>query len=173
VEGAEIRDNYRYGADYALAIAFGAGGNASVLLNRVNASHNGNDGIWSYAEADDGVATIAIRNTVARDNLGDGVYSYLYSGKGPDTLFVERCQFVSNATYGIEIESDGASADLNLGDAAAGTAGFNSIFGNAHEAGNVGGGAVTAENNWWGTLTPAAGQFTGAVDYDPWLNAEP
>ena len=29
------------------------------------------------------------------------------------------------------------------------------------------GATVMAENNWWGTATPVAGQFAGSIDYTP------
>jgi hypothetical protein len=54
--------------------------------------------------------------------------------------------------------------------------GQSSIFGNGNRDfryNNGGGATVMAENNWWGTVAPAAGQFAGSIDYTPWLPTDP
>ena len=56
------------------------------------------------------------------------------------------------------------------------TLGQSSFFGNGNRDfryNNGGGATVMAENNWWGTVAPVAGQFTANVDYTPWLLTDP
>ena len=170
------RYNSGYGIDFADAQAFGLDGDASVILTRVTGADNYNDGIWSYVYAPNGQASFTMEECVAINNqgVGRGVYVELYSGAGADQVTVRNSTFTGNSSDGIEIDSGGTTRVLNLGDAAAGTAGNNVFAGNGGFAvHNSGFGTITAENNWWGIATPPAGFFSGAVDYTPWLTAAP
>jgi hypothetical protein len=64
---------------------------------------------------------------------------------------------------------------MDIGTGILGASGNNSIYDNTNfDIDNtVAGTTITAENNWWGTATPAAGQFNGNVDYTPWLTSNP
>ena len=124
-------------------------------------------------------ATTTISNSVFEYNGSDGLYIYIDSGDGLASLFMQNNVIIRNGDDGVEVYADGVTYDLNMGNATAGTAGYNSIYGNNMNAGgafdlnNTSAESISAENNWWGTTTPAAGQFNGTVDYDPWLSADP
>jgi hypothetical protein len=70
----------------------------------------------------------------------------------------------------------GGAPVLDFGGGALGSLGLSSIYGNGNRDfryNNGGGATVMAENNWWGTVAPVAGQFAGSIDYTPWLVTDP
>ncbi len=126
----------------------GAGSTASAWFDAVGTSGNGGNGI-TVEDAYTGPVYVGGQYLVSQNNGANGVRLVL-SGLG-----------------GVPVLDFGGGGD---------SAGQSSIFGNVNRdfRYNGGGGAtVMAENNWWGTVAPVAGQFTANVDYTPWLLTDP
>jgi len=128
----------------------GAGTLATAWLDDVTTIGNGANGI-QVAETFNGAvpAFVGGQYLVSQDNVGNGV-RLVMSGLGGAPVL----------DFGGGGDSDGQS----------------SIFGNGNRDfryNNGGGATVMAENNWWGTVAPAAGQFAGSIDYTPWLPTDP
>lgn len=170
IENVQADNNQEYG----IFIKGDSSGGFNVTVDGVTANGNGDDGIVCDIDTEDGNAAITMQDSTAKDNSANGASFDLYSKNGTDTLRVEGSTFSGNTYHGIDINATGADQDLNLGDATAGTAGNNRIFGNTLGAvNNLSAATVMAENNWWGTATPGAGLFTGPVDYTPALATDP
>ena len=145
IEWAYANDNDGNGFNLALN---GSGGVADVLLNRVGANDNGANGI-NVVENYNGALGIVGESITATGNDANGVRLVL-SGLG-----------------GVPVIDFGGGGDSD---------GQSSIFGNGNRDfryNNGGGATVRAENNWWGTVAPVAGQFAGGIDYTPWLLTDP
>jgi hypothetical protein len=73
------------------------------------------------------------------------------------------------------LQNDVTSGAIDFGGGSLNSEGYNSIYSNGTydfvNFPNVR--SISAENNWWGTTSPAAGQFTGTVDYNPYLSSNP
>ena len=83
---------------------------------------------------------------------------------------------ITGNKYGIRITTAADATDIiDLGGGSLGSIGNNSIYGNiTYDIYNQKAGlTVKAENNWWGLTLPLASKFSGSVDYDPWLTANP
>jgi len=105
-------------------------------------------------------------------------------GGHTDNVTILQNTIANNASYGLILISlgGGTCTNINLGDDTAGTAGYNSIYGNNGGLGNAQinnstGVTIKGENNWWGTAAPVdADVFNPAedpVDYTPFLIADP
>ncbi|GEM_PF-827720 len=128
----------------------GNGGGVSVWLERVTTIGNGTHGI-NVVENFNGAAPAIVggEQLVSANNVGNGV------------------RLVMSGLGGAPILDFGGGAD---------SIGQSSFFGNGNRDfryNNGGGATVMAENNWWGTVAPVAGQFAGSIDYTPWLLTDP
>jgi hypothetical protein len=107
---------------------------------------------------------------------GRGIEFNLGAAVSTISVRIERNTIINNGGQGIRLGVVGANTLIaDLGGGSLGSAGNNSIYGNAgFDIDNLNAGlTIMAENNWWGTATPLAGQFNGNVDYTPWLASDP
>ena len=138
-------DNVNSGVNLTLA---GAGSTATAWFDAVGTSGNGGNGI-TVEDTYTGPVYVGGEYLVSQNNGGNGVRLVL-SGLG-----------------GVPVIDFGGGGDSD---------GQSSIFGNGNRDfryNNGGGATVRAENNWWGTVAPVAGQFAGGIDYTPWLLTDP
>ena len=127
----------------------GAGPMASAWFDAVGTSGNGGNGI-TVDDTYNGTVHVGGQYLVSQNNVGNGVRLVL-SGLG-----------------GVPV--------IDFGGGLLGSVGQSSIFGNGNRDfryNNGGGATAMAENNWWGTVAPVAGQFAGSVDRTPWLLTDP
>ena len=187
---------------------FNAGSNiANITLDNITASNNtGGSGILAEIE-DSTVNSLAISNVTAQNNSDRGLY-LLTRGTGSMTATVSNVTAfgsgaegmifwtlnnssmsvsLANSTAnggtseGIRILDDSTgSITADLGGGTLGSAGNNSIFGNAGTELRVDldGGVLKAENNWWGVNTGlASGETTlvggSTVDASPFRTSAP
>ena len=89
--------------------------------------------------------------------------------------------WISNGLDGIQIDS--SIGNVILGDEVLSIGesgnpdpdvGMNRIFGNgSFDVDNNSITTLLAEMNWWGTTSPVGGQFSGPIDFVPFLTADP
>lgn len=169
--------------------AWGTNGTVGVLLDSFAAVNNGLTGadwgygalvkLWTAPNAGDG--GIYVNNCQFSGNDEQGLWLDLQIDGGTARVFGQNNTIINNGTDGLLIGALPGSGlySLDFGGGAEGSAGLNRIYGNDangwgfYDVNNVGPGSLSAENNWWGTATPAAGQFSGTVDYDPWMTQAP
>ncbi|MFA5354334.1 MAG: hypothetical protein WC291_08895, partial [Thermodesulfovibrionales bacterium] len=169
------------------------GDNGVLSFDTISITADGGEGPVGIAQADlltnfnaaivDAVMSDSLVNNSITGNGFTGAELSYFTEPAPSLgstvdIFMERNRVQQNGGDGVFIESFGqGSFTANLGDAAAGTGGFNSFTGNGgFDLNNFSDLPITAENNWWGQDTgPAAGQINnpGSVDADPWLTAAP
>ena len=128
----------------------GAGTLATAWLDGVTTIGNGANGIQVTETFNGAVpAFVGGQYLVSQNNVGNGV------------------RLVMSGLGGVPVLDFGGGGDSD---------GQSSIFGNGNRDfryNNGGGATVMAENNWWGTVAPVAGQFAGSIDYTPWLLTDP
>jgi len=180
-----------------------ANGNANLAIDGASADDNDNAGYNLTLNALTGDANARIVDATAIGNDGNGVSLTLNgvgviadawlervtaSGNGANginlvetyggTTFFGGQELVSvnNTGNGVHLIADAAGPLATDFGGGGDSAGQSSIFGNGNRDfryNNGGGATVMAENNWRGTVAPAAGQFAGSIDYTPWLPTDP
>jgi hypothetical protein len=119
-------------------------------------------------------------NTIS--NHGDSGLNFVADNSGSISMAVFQNAIENNTSRGILLGTVGfpAFADgtysIDIGGGNLGSIGHNSISGNGTfdvRDATTTAGTISAENNWWGTATPAAGQFSGTIDYTPSLTSDP
>lgn len=149
-------------------------GDASLLLEDNVASGNGVHGFRTTLTASDAASVSFIGNT-ADDN--DNVGAFVELGGDVQNLYGVGNRFrYNNVGLRVAMAPGASTYALDFGGGAFVSPGLNSIFGNINrDVRNNEGAAplLMAENNWWGTVTPAGAQFAGSVDYTPWLLVDP
>jgi len=120
----------------------------SVTVSGNTMTANGRDGLWMESWDNSVLSVSASRNTIT-GNLADGVY---YIGA-----------LTTNPV-------------MDIGGGALGSAGRNSIYNNTDsdvDNDDPAAHTIMAKYNWWGQAVPAAGEFSGAVDYSGYLTSSP
>ncbi|HBA84261.1 MAG TPA: hypothetical protein DCZ95_09235 [Verrucomicrobia bacterium] len=172
LENAAANNNGNAGLNIDLA-----SDNGAVNSHIGFAAANGNDGRGIDLSVNAGstnVSEVALYHVAVRTNGNDGLRLVAASSGGLE-ITGERIVSVDNDDAGVLVNA-GASGGLSIdfGGGLLGSEGQNSIFGNGNrDFRNTGFGTVMAENNWWGIAPPSALQFSGAVDYNPWLTSDP
>jgi len=121
-----------------------------------------------------GVFTIDLYGNTLTENAGVGVW--LVNNTGTLSALFESNIMAMNGGDGLELDNlNGGVFDYDLGGGGLGSAGLNSIFanGSGYDIDNDTATSILAQNNWWGATPPNPGRFSGAVDYAPYLVADP
>ena len=139
-------------------------------LGHAAASDNGGNGINLDLTGAGGTLDIWLdRLTTARNDVNG--LNVVENYNGTVLLGGERIVSVNNVGNGVRLVMSGLTVPtLDFGGGLLGSTGNSSIYGNGNRDfryNNGGGATVMAENNWWGTATPVAGQFAGSIDYTP------
>jgi len=129
-------------------------GNESIVYMRNVLIHVASKGIFIEAGAD-----VRISNMIVRECKGDsGIHMFGSSGY---TIKLDCTDSIIVDGYnGIKLNENLGSFDLNVRNCG--------IYDNSNYD-IITDFSVDFEYNWWGTDSPAAGQFSGTVDYTPWL----
>jgi hypothetical protein len=121
-----------------------------------------------------GSAAVTLTGNTADRNTSDGATITLLAES--QTLLGRGNRLRNNGQAGLSLSvaADASANSLDFGTDGSDESGFNSIFGNgAYEIVNPGAVQLLAQNNYWGAFPPAAGQFSGAVNYEHELAADP
>jgi hypothetical protein len=144
---------------------------ASVAGNSI--ANNGLYGIYTVNRMT-GVLTASFYDNVITENASLGVW--LVNDTGTLNALFENSTIAMNGGDGLELDNvNGGVFDYDLGSGGLGSAGLNSIFanGSGFDIDNDTATSIMAENAWWGQTPPNPARFSGVVDYDPWLTANP
>ncbi len=144
---------------------------------------NAFDGIYVDAWGGDAIVrNITFNGNTISGNGWDGIGFRLWNACSVENVSMTNNTIINNGMNGVYIQDSGtgttAVIDLGGGNLLP-SGGYNSIYGN-----NIGGGffdlnnefaatQVTATDNWWGVTPPLVGQFSGNIDYNPWLSSDP
>lgn len=143
---------------------------ATFTQNTIN--DNGGTGVYHWSGDSSTINTTFSKNTIS-GNGGSGIYLQSNSSSVL-TSSLSRNKIYSNFLDGVYLLDLGSSIlTLDMGGGALDSGGYNSVYSNGdREVDNDTALTVKAENNWWGS-TPTSSQFSGDVDYDPYLNSDP
>lgn len=148
------------------------GGDYATFMDSVVAANNGSDGIRINPTAGDD-AEVGIMNATAIGNGIHGIRVNLTAANDISTI-ISGSISANNLNHGVSVvAAAGGLTQIDLGGGAFGSAGMNSIYGNAIDLRYNGPGTAVAQFNWWGTATPVAGQFSGSIDWSNPLAADP
>ncbi len=175
MDGVIADDNDTMGYNLTLTAL---GGNALATIQDAVANDNGGNGLSLDLEGNGGVASAWFEDVVATGNDGNGInVAENFNGSAQAYVGGEQLVSASNVANGVRLVMSGLSGAPILDFGGGGDSlGQSSFYGNGNRDfryNNGGGATVMAENNWWGTITPAAGQFAGSIDRTPWLLADP
>lgn len=173
LDGGEYSGNSR-GATFELTAL-----NGSILggLFNITASSNVNVGARIRAYGAGTNAALSATNSTFIANGANGLVLY-DEYNGPVAFFGESITAINNTDNGVRIRPGGLAGlpIIDFGGGLLGSAGQGSIYGNGNRdfrLSNGGGAVAMAQSNWWGTATPAGGQFGGNVNYSNWLVVAP
>lgn len=144
---------------------------ATVRNNTV--SGDASRGIVLGGQGNGSTLTAIISNNIFDNNGTSGIFV------GASQLSSISASFSNNTStnniYGVYITDNTGSVDADFGGGSMGSAGYNSFYNNTTYDFYNAETTITpfAVNNWWGTTTPVAGQFSGNVTYIPYLNYDP
>ena len=161
---------------------FPATNTTNLTISRNTVANHTSHGIHISNMVGAALTNTAISENTISGNGNDGVV--IDSTGTVSGLVFYRNTITANTQDGIDLNNvAGTMTNVNLGNNAAGSAGYNSIYGNDTGddpayfdlANDTGVDDMKAENNWWGQATPDAAQFGGAntVDYNPSLSSNP
>ncbi|MBN2483151.1 MAG: inverse autotransporter beta domain-containing protein [Candidatus Omnitrophica bacterium] len=153
--------------------------NTTVSGNTIRST--GGNGIYCDAVVSNSnpVVNVTLDNNTLSGNSFNGIYLYSQTffgvGQGTVNANIYGNTVTDSSLDGVRIErTDSNIVTADFGGGSLGSAGNNSIYNNgAFDVNNTTAFNVIAENNWWGTDSPIAGQFNGLVDYTPWLMSTP
>ena len=151
--------------------ADGGSFDASLTGNTVN--NNGTDGVYVINQTT-GILTAEFSDNTIIQNSARGLW--LYNNTGTMNSKLENNTIAMNTSDGLELDNINSGIfDFDLGGGTLSSAGLNSIFANisGYDIDNDTGVSISAENNWWGTVSPNPARFAGTVDFDPWLTSDP
>lgn len=167
IDGAMANDNDIHGFNIEVNAP---AGDIIGSLNNVVASDNDNNGIFLTLNGGGGTLGLALRNLRTLSNDGNGI-NVVENYNGAVGISGERIVSANNLGNGVRLAMSGLTVPvMDFGNGGLGSLGLNSFYGNGNRDfryNNGGGVTVMAENNWWGTPAPVAGQFAGSIDYTP------
>lgn len=171
---AEVTANGNRGAAGMQVYIGTAGGRINGCFSNVVADGNTGAGLDITAGGAGIGADLDLVRVAARENQADGI-AIIVDHTGDVRVFGRNLVCADNGQVGVSIDTlVGGILNMDFGGGTLGSPGLSSFYGNTlRDFWNYGPGTVRAENNWWGTASPASGQFGGSVDYTPWLLAPP
>lgn len=174
IENADAVGNTNGGFNITMTALHEVAGN----FHQVDANDNGATGINAVLNGGSGAPDTLdfwLSDVRTIDNGGNGINVTATNYNGNVEIGGERIVATLNTVNGVRVNATGpAVLTLDFGGGALGSLGQSSIYANGNrDFVEVGTGSITAENNWWGTAAPVAGQFSGSVDYTPWLLTDP
>lgn len=137
-------------------------------------SGNGIHGLQLNLESSTLDAATRLQGVVAANNASNGVHVLTTAGNEA-TFFGESIVSVFNGHNGLDFNIAGLTTTADLGGGPLGSAGLNSLFGNANrDARNASAFLLPLQSTWWGSPAgPGGGQVEGPVDTSNWLLADP
>jgi len=148
---------------------------ANISDNIITGIAGSMSGILSQTWQNTVVNYTIINNTISNFTVNGGI-EFAAGHNSTSSIKLESNRIYNNIN-GFMVGNVGSTQPvlIDLGGGALGSRGQNSIYSNTNkDVNNLRAGlAVKAENNWWGTAAPVAGQFNGNVDYTLWLTSNP
>lgn len=160
-------------------------GDSHPTISDNEITRNGYDGIYLYGNSSPPVIS---GNEIIRNG-----FNGILVGWSSSPLIIEYNTITENSSDGIDFSSEVASSTVrwniitdnwtdgihissssnpDIGTEA--DPGMNAIYDNSgYEVNNESSDTIMVEMNWWGQAPPGAGQFSGDVDYAPWLTVPP
>jgi hypothetical protein len=112
-------------------------------------------------------------NVVSGNYIGTDVTGKLSLGNWEAGVICDDCSATIKSNLIVDNQWGvlcSGTANPDLGGGGSISRGLNSIHDNdSYDVKNETVNTIKAEYNWWGTREPNSGQFSGDVDYDPWL----
>ena len=175
VNGATASNNANMGFNLTLNAL---GGNALAEIEQAAANANGGNGLNLELNGNGGVASVWLDHVTTMGNGANGINVVEnFTGGAPAYVGGEYLISANNVGNGVRLVMSGLGGAPVLDFGGGGDSdGQSSFYGNGNRDfryNNGGGATAMAENNWWGTAAPVAGQFAGSIDRTPWLLADP
>jgi hypothetical protein len=145
-------------------------GDFVAVLDGVRSSQNINRGVALNANAGDDINVELLNSTI--DGNGTAGFRTDFTAANNIMVIGENNNIRNSGNRGVNIIANaGGLLTVDFGGGGA-SAGNNNIFGSGGQDFRVNGGQpADAEFNWWGQDPPVAGQFSGGVNFNNWLNA--